>query len=144
LGKAELTKLEGIVSATVQSIRQQSVSTLAECRLFFNSAVAFHYSCLNVVIGSVFAARRAGIQHAIIETTASNNGTPAKVSGSAALTPYSRFFITRDIASGTGKPIATPIAVSFKPSRKTILSTSPDCAPSAIRRPISRARRLTE
>jgi hypothetical protein len=51
------------------------------------------YSCLNAVIGSIFAARRAGIQHAIIATTAISNGTPAKVSGSAALTPYSRFFI---------------------------------------------------
>src|SRR5262247_79176 len=45
------------------------------------------YSYLSAIIGSTFAARRAGIQQASRATPASKTDTPMKVSGSVAVTP---------------------------------------------------------
>ena len=65
------------------------------------------------------------------------------VSGSVGLTPYSRLDNERVSASAPAMPMATPISVSLVPSPITVLKTSPFCAPSAMRIPISRTRRRT-
>jgi len=47
------------------------------------------------------------------------------------------------VASAEGTPIASPAAATTKTSRRTIQTTVPRCAPSAIRIPISLVRRAT-
>jgi hypothetical protein len=66
-----------------------------------------------------------------------------KSAGSVALTWKSRFFITRVRARAAANPSATPAKANLIPWLTTIRSTSPACAPRAIRMPISCVRRLT-
>jgi hypothetical protein len=73
-----------------------------------SSPVAHSY--LSAIIGSVFAARRAGMKQAINATPTSNNAMPANVSGSVAVTSNNKLFTTRDNANAATKPIATPMA----------------------------------
>src|SRR5262249_50595598 len=90
--------------------------------------------------GSTFVARRAGIQQASNATNVSSSAITTNVSGSVALTPYSKLFIRRVAASAASKPIITPANASFSPCPTTSFKTSADCAPRAIRMPISRVR----
>ena len=94
-------------------------------------------------MGSVFIARRAGTEQAASATMIRIIGTDAKVSGSVALTPNSRFDIRRVSPNDAAKPITTPVAASRMPSPTTILSTCCRCAPSAMRMPISWVRCAT-
>src|SRR6185503_5069394 len=95
------------------------------------------YSYLSATIGSTFAARRAGIQHASKATTASSKGTAANVNGSTALTPNSNEVIKRVSANDAAKPIATPSNVNFIPFCSTSNRILAGVAPSASRTPIS-------
>src|SRR5262245_5979944 len=102
------------------------------------------HSRRSATIGSTFAARRAGIQHASIATKVSSGGITINVIGSVALTPYSSPPIRRVTAKAAASPAATPTSVRIIPCFSAIRSTSPGRAPSAMRTPISRVRWLTE
>src|SRR5262245_18951998 len=93
--------------------------------------------------GSTFVARRAGIQHASNATTISDNAITMNVSGSVALTPYSKLFIKRVAPYAASKPTTTPASASRSPCAMTSRSTSRASAPSAMRMPISRLRSPT-
>src|SRR5438876_1113001 len=103
-----------------------------------------HHSYLRATIGSTCAARRAGSQQASRATPANTAATPAKVSGSVALTPNSRLVITRVSINAPATPASTPAPTTPIPWLTTIRSTSWARAPSAMRRPISRVRCATE
>src|SRR5262245_122509 len=103
-----------------------------------------NYSHRKAIIGSTFAARRAGTKQASSATIVNNNATTMNVTGSVALTPNSKVFINRVRANAEVSPIATPAAPSFPPCAMTSFNTSLVCAPRAIRTPISCVRRATE
>src|SRR5439155_24578768 len=103
-----------------------------------------HHSVRRATIGSTCAARRAGSQHASRATPANTAATPAKVSGSVAVTPNRRLVITRVSISAPATPASTPAPTTPIPWLTTIRSTSWARAPSAMRRPISRVRCATE
>jgi hypothetical protein len=72
-----------------------------------NTVQKVNQSCRNAVSGSTFVARRAGIQQASSATLISNKVMTAKVSGSVALTPNNRLFITRVNAKAPTEPSTT-------------------------------------
>src|SRR6185295_18308141 len=94
--------------------------------------------------GSAFVTLRAGIQLATMATQPSTPAAPANTSGSVALTPNNRDCSDLVAASAVTNPIPIPIAASRAPSRTIIDRTARAGAPSAMRMPISRVRRLTE
>jgi hypothetical protein len=67
-----------------------------------------NYSCLNATIGSAFAARRAGIQHASKATTTNSNPLMLKVNGSVGLTSTKSVSIKRASPNDAITPTATP------------------------------------
>ena len=69
--------------------------------------------------------------------------TAMKVGASSGLIPNSIDSIDRAPAAAIARPIATPIAVSYKPRRMINASTCPAPAPSAMRTPISLVRCVT-
>src|SRR5215471_9597852 len=96
-----------------------------------------NHSHRSATSGSTFAALRAGIQQANKTTNNNNAATAPYVHKSAGRTPNSKSSIHRVRAKAAGNPIATPTEASFKPCPTISLSTAPDCAPNAIRTPIS-------
>jgi hypothetical protein len=94
-------------------------------------------------MGSTFVARRAGIQQASNEITASNCAIPTNVCGSVGLTPKSKFLIVRVNAREAESPKPTPMLAHFIPCPITILRTVARWAPRVMRSPISRVRCAT-
>jgi hypothetical protein len=82
-------------------------------------------------------------EFAAIATAAKIAITPANVMGSFASTPNSIFFRKPVSASELNTPRINPAAVSLLPCAITSRNTSPCCAPSAMRIPISRVRCVT-
>lgn len=68
----------------------------------------------------------------------------AKVRGSAALTPKSRLRMSCVSPSAANMPTPAPIMVRRAPRPSTRRTTSPGCAPRAMRMPNSRVRKETE
>src|SRR5262249_42248274 len=101
------------------------------------------YSHRRAIIGSTFAARRAGIQQATSATESNSAPIKANVSGALALTPKSSVVIRRVKPKAATSPAPTPLSASLIPCPTTSLNTSPICAPSAIRTPISCVRCAT-
>src|SRR6185369_17627763 len=95
------------------------------------------YSYLSAIIGSTFAALRAGIRHATSATPANSSGTATNVNGSEAFTPNNNELIKRVNANDATRPIPTPSSVSPMPFFNTSPRIFPCVAPSAIRTPIS-------
>src|SRR5262245_23118807 len=73
------------------------------------------HSRRSATIGSTFAARRAGIQHASIATKVSSGGITMNVIGSVALTPYSRPPIRRVTVQAVTSPAPTPASGNIHP-----------------------------
>src|SRR5215475_15524178 len=71
------------------------------------------YSHRRAIIGSTFAARRAGSQQATSATPMSSVATMINVSGSVALTLNSKFDMRRVSANAPIKPITTPVIFFF-------------------------------
>ena len=101
------------------------------------------YSARNAIIGSTRLALRAGIQHARNAMTTKSKATNVKVIGSDVLTPYSRLFIMRAPPKAMTIPHNAPIAARNIPCFRISFCTSESCAPSAMRKPISRVRPAT-
>ena len=74
----------------------------------FSHCMLPDYSYLSASSGSTFVARRAGIQQATKATTISSSESPTNVSGSVALTPNSKPFISRVRANAPLRPITCP------------------------------------
>gem|GEM_PF-4742618 len=70
------------------------------------------------IIGSTFAAGRAGIPQASNATAVSRKAITTKVNGSVGLTSKSRHLIKHIKADDASKPNANPDNVSFSPLRK--------------------------
>src|SRR5262245_4417065 len=101
------------------------------------------HSLRSATSGSTRVARSAGIQHASSATSVSDNVITTNVNGSVALTPKSSVFIKRVSASAPPNPSSAPPPASFIPCPMTSFSTSPACAPKAIRTPNSLVRLTT-
>src|SRR5262249_27566350 len=101
------------------------------------------YSHRSATIGSTFAALRAGIQHADKATNSNNAATAPYVHASVGRTSNNKSSIHRVRAKAADNPIATPIKANFKPGPTISSSTARDCAPKAIRTPISCLRCVT-
>src|SRR5262249_25504640 len=105
---------------------------------------AVPYVPRSVSSGSTFVAARAGSQLAIIATATRMAAADANTNGSVELTSKSSDRRTLVAATAPTNPSTTPIAASRPPSRTISDRTAPAGAPSAMRMPISRLRRLTE
>ena len=70
--------------------------------------------------------------------------TTAKVIGSLSEIPNINDRIDRAVSAASGRPIATPITQTMKPSRNTARAAEAGAAPMASRTPISRVRLATE
>src|SRR5215510_6351262 len=86
--------------------------------------------------GSTFVARRAGIQHASNATTSSNNAITMNVSGSVALTPYSKLLIKRVAPYAASNPTTTPASASLSSYALASRRTPRAFAPSAMCNPM--------
>ena len=117
---------------------------------FVNTSVMLHsdtgrtHSFRNVTIGSTFVARRAGIQqaserHARQQQRDRHEGQRI---GRADAVQQS-LDQARERITAASKPVARPRPVSNSPCLSISRNTSPRPAPSAMRMPISRVRRLT-
>src|SRR5262245_15870197 len=93
--------------------------------------------------GSTLVARRAGTSDAINATSNKTKGTKMKVARSVGVTWNSKLDITRVIAYAPTNPTTVPTTTSDIAYLNTSFNTSPTCAPSAIRIPISRVRCVT-
>src|SRR5215510_6106707 len=102
------------------------------------------HSHRSATIGFTLVARRAGIQQANSATAISKSVITANVIGSVGGTSNNRDFIHLVSEKAAVNPITTPMNTCFNPCMRTSFSTSPDCAPSAIRMPSSCVRCLTE
>jgi hypothetical protein len=102
-----------------------------------------HFSARSAFMGSMLAARRAGIKLAARATRITAIRAPAIVNGSFGPTPNNMERNSREVISASGNPRATPMAATHRLSRKTIHSTCSRCAPTARRTPISTVRLLT-
>ena len=94
--------------------------------------------------GATRLARIAGKRHAVKPIKASNSTVEPKATGSAGPTPYKRPLIVWARPSAAATPMANPRAICFAPFLTNILRISVRFAPSAIRTPPSRLRRVTE
>src|SRR5262249_51110595 len=101
------------------------------------------YSARRTFTGSSRGARYAGNRLSSSATRASVAQTPARVSGSDALTPKTSVPMTRADASAATIPAAMPTSACDMPSRITSRTTSPPRAPRAVLTPISRLRPRT-
>src|SRR5207244_2091847 len=101
------------------------------------------YSYLRASRGSTRDARRAGRYAASCAAISNTTIAAASVAGSAGLTPNSNDSIQRDPAHTAGSPATAPITTSRVPPATTDATTRCDCAPSAMRIPISLVRRET-
>lgn len=101
------------------------------------------YSYRRATTGSTRVARRAGIQQAASATPINASVTATNVAGSEAFTPKSKLVIRRVSAKAAATPNTTPKKARRRPSLRTMRSTRPRSAPSAMRTPISRVRWLT-
>src|ERR1022692_636995 len=102
------------------------------------------YSWRSATAGSTRLARQAGAAQAAKATTASTSGAARNVTGSAGFTPYSSAASKWVSAAAPANPMAMPVSAIRRPLPATIRSTSAERAPSAMRMPNSRVRRLTE
>ena len=95
-------------------------------------------------MGSILAARRAGMNPAIAATNPSSKITAIKESGSVLFNPNKKLCNTRVLASARGIPISkTDCYQQHGLATDTSSITSPRRAPSAMRRPTSRVRPAT-
>ena len=88
-------------------------------------------------MGSIFVARRAGNQHASTTTKIKTHGTITNTTGSLPLNPTTKLTKTLRSNNASITPIADPMIESLIPCPRISRSTSPACAPSAMRTPIS-------
>src|SRR5688572_26255637 len=94
--------------------------------------------------GSTALARTAGSHAAAMATTISSTVTLARVTGSVTLTSTNMARRSRVVASDTTRPTAAPIRAVRSPSPRIWRATTDGVAPSAIRKPISNSRWVTE
>src|SRR5262249_26783608 len=121
----------------------QSLSSILDYENHFGGTGRSH-SCRKAVSGSTFVARRAGAKQASRATPTSSRGMETNVAGSVALTSKSSAFISLVSAKAPARPSPIPALTSFIPCPRTRRITSPVCAPSAIRTPISCVRCVTD
>src|SRR5580658_7793855 len=107
------------------------------------SSIATPHSYLNALVGSIRAAFLAGTNAASIVTTNNTGTTTAYATKSTPPALNNIEFIIRSTPNPIVIPIAVPIATNTIPFPIINRNTSPRAAPSAIRMPISRVRRLT-
>ena len=113
--------------------RLHSVSGALGTVAAFSGSYAAGYSARNEVIGSLLVARLAEGRLASIAVSTAAAATPVKVSGSLALTPYSKLSRTPAKAMAHANPSRAPMAVSATP----LLSPWPSDSPVSIPAPLS-------
>ena len=101
------------------------------------------HSIRNASIGSILAARLAGMNPASAAAADRTAIAIPMLTGSEARTPKSWLAMNRPPSSATGTPIARPIAICRNAPRSTNCMTLPRSAPNAMRKPISLVRRAT-
>jgi hypothetical protein len=73
------------------------------------------YSLCSATVGGTLVARRAGTYVASSAMPMRNSGTSTKVTGSTALTPYSRLAINREAAIAATSPTPMPSSAGYIP-----------------------------
>src|SRR6185312_5399388 len=101
------------------------------------------YSCRRAATGSIRDARLAGAYPARIAAIRRTTPANASVLGSLGCVSNRNDLTSRDALNATGTLIASPTTASSRTCRRTIQSTAPRCAPSAMRIPISPTCRST-
>ncbi len=136
-------------ASTTNTIRKMSANTSHSVRKrpFTSVRLRSIWSCrywfLKVSMGSMLAARRAGINAANIANNKVITGTVQNVSGSSALIPNKKLRKNLVSKAAVTKPATDPAVARNRLCFTMSLTISQRIAPSARRMPISRVRQLT-